>query len=48
MVAVELVEQPDRIRGYGPIKEAATMAAGVRRSELVDSWRELRASLGSA
>ena len=48
MVAVELVEQPDRIRGYGPIKEASTMAAGVRRSELVDSWRELRASLGSA
>jgi len=41
-VAIELASLPDRIRGYGPIKEAAAATAGERRKEIFDAWNELR------
>ncbi len=44
-VAIELACLPDRIRGYGPIKEAAVETAGERRKEILDGWEELRAAL---
>ena len=46
-VAIELARLPDRIRGYGPIKEAAAEAAGERRKEVLDAWNELRAVTAS-
>jgi indolepyruvate ferredoxin oxidoreductase len=34
-VAVELLSLPDRIRGYGPVKEMAVAGARIRHSELM-------------
>jgi len=40
--AVELASLPDRVRGYGPIKQAAAETAGERREEILGAWNELR------
>jgi indolepyruvate ferredoxin oxidoreductase len=34
--AVELLSLPDRIRGYGPVKEKAMQAAKIRYAELAN------------